>query len=68
MKMNKPRVKCLSFFVRIKSLEKRIRRFVFIIVAAFILGFTNVFYEELRWINDAKNHEEHVQVSEDGET
>jgi hypothetical protein len=48
-----------------KCLLKWIRRSVIIIMAAFMLGFTNAFYDESRMINHTKILDEQEQVIDD---
>jgi hypothetical protein len=58
----------MPFFSGIKKLLEWIRRFVFIIIAALMIGFKNAFNDELRWINDTKNFDEQEQVIDDEDT
>jgi hypothetical protein len=60
--MDKSRNKNSLFFDGIKCLLKWVRRSVFIIMAALMIGFTNAFYDECRMINDTKNLDEQEQV------
>ncbi len=66
--MDKSKNKNFLFFKGIKCLLKWIRRSVFIILAAFVIGFTNAFYDECRMINDTKNFDEQEQVIDDEDT
>ena len=63
--MDKSRNKNFLFFKEIKCLLKKIRRSVFIIMAALMIGFTNAFYDECRMINDIKNLDKQEQVLDD---
>ncbi len=63
--MDKSKNKTFLFFKGIKCLLKWIRRLLFIIMAALMIGFTNAFYDECRMINDTKNHDEQEQVIDD---
>lgn len=64
-KMDKSKDKTFLFFNGIKCLLTWIRRSVFIIMAALIIGFTNAFNDECRMINDTKNYQEQVTEDED---
>ena len=66
--MDKSKNKNFLFFKGIKCLLKWIRRSVFIIMAALLIGFTNAFYDECRMINDTKNFDEEEQVIDDEDT
>lgn len=65
MKMDKSKNQTPLFFKGIKCLVKWIRRLVFIIMAALMIGFTNAFYDECRMINDTKNFDEQEQAIND---
>ncbi|NOQ25878.1 MAG: hypothetical protein GQ564_10995 [Bacteroidales bacterium] len=60
--MDKSKNKNFQFFNRIKCLSKWARRWVFIIFAAFMIGFSNAFNDESRWINDIRNFDQMEQV------
>ena len=63
--MDKSKIKNFQFFNGIICLSKWVRKFIFIIFAAFVIGFTNAFNEEFRWINDSRNFVEQEQVIDD---
>jgi hypothetical protein len=60
--MDKSKNKNFRFFNRIKCLSKWARRSVFIILAACMIGLSNVFNDEFRWINDTRNFDQQEQV------
>lgn len=66
--MDKLKNKNFQFFNGIKCLLRWIRRFVFIIFAAFVIGFSNAFNEEFRSINDVRNFVVQEQVIDDEDT
>lgn len=66
--MDKSRNKHALFFNGINSLSKWIRRMVFIIFAALMIGFTNAFNDECRMINDINNFSKQEQVIDDEDT
>lgn len=66
--MDKSRNSKSLFFNGIKYLLKWARRWAFIIIAAFIIGFTNAFYNENRMINDTKFFDKQEQVIDDDNT
>ena len=49
----------------IKYLSKWARRAVFIILAACMIGLSNAFNDESRWINDTRNFDQQEQVIDD---
>lgn len=55
-------------FKGIKCLLKWIRRYAFIIMAAFVIGLSNAYYDECRMINDTRNFDEQEQVIDDDDT
>lgn len=66
--MDKSKNKNFQFFNGIKCLSKWARKSVFIIFAAFMIGFSNAYNEEFRWINDIRNFVEKEQVIDDEDT
>lgn len=66
--MDKSKNKTYLFFKGINCLLKWIRRSVFIIMAALMIGFTNAFYDESRMINDTMNFDEQEQLIDDDDT
>jgi hypothetical protein len=66
--MDKSKNKNFLFFNGIKCLLRWARRLVFIILAAFMIGLSNVFNEEFRSINDARNFVDQEQVIDDEDT
>lgn len=66
--MDKSRNKHALFFNGINSLSKWIRRMVFIIFAALMIGFNNAFNDECRMINDINNFSKQEQVIDDEDT
>jgi hypothetical protein len=66
--MDKSKNKNSLFFNGIKCLSKWDRRSVFIILAAFMIGFSNAFNEEFRSINDVRNFDQPEQVIDDEDT
>ncbi len=63
--MDKSKYKTFLVFKGIKSFFKRIRRLAFIIIAAFLIGFNNAFYDECRMVNDSKSFDKQEQVFDD---
>ena len=63
--MDKSKNKNFQFSNGIKCLSKWIRRSVFIILAAFMIGFSNAFNGEYRSINDVRNFDQPEQVIDD---
>ena len=49
-------------------MSKWLRRSVFIILAAFMIGLSNVINEEYRSINDVRNFDQPEQVIDDEDT
>ena len=66
--MDKSKNKTFLFFKGIKYLLKWIRRTTFILIAAFMIGFTNAFYDECRMVNDKGNLDEQEQLIDDDDT
>lgn len=56
------------FLKGIKYSFKWIWRFIFIVIASLMIGFSNAFYNEFRWINDIRNFIHPEQVVEDEDT
>jgi len=52
----------LKFFNGFRCFARWIRRGIYIVLAAFVIGFSNAFYNECRMINDTKNSVEQEQV------
>ncbi|HAF30307.1 MAG TPA: hypothetical protein DCG75_14795 [Bacteroidales bacterium] len=52
----------LKFFNGFKCFARWIRRGIYIVLAALVIGFSNAFYNECRMINDTKNFVEQEQV------
>ena len=60
--MDKSKNKNFQFFNGIKRLLKWTRRLVFIFIAAFMIGLSNVFNEENRSINDINSFVKQEQL------
>jgi len=67
-KMDKSKNKNFQFFNGIKCLSKWARKSIFIIFAAFMIGFSNAFYDEYRSINDIRNFDQTEQVIDNEDT
>ena len=63
--MDTSKFKTFLVFKGIKCLLKGIRRYVFIIMAALLIGFSNAYYDECRMVNDTKNVDEQEQLVDD---
>ena len=63
--MDKSRNKYFLFLGGIKRFSKWIKRSLFIIIAAAMIGFTNAFYGESRWINDSGSFDQQEQLIND---
>ena len=63
--MDKSKNKTFLFFKGIKCFLNWIRRSVFIIMAALVIGFSNAYYDECRMVNDTKNFDEQEQLIDD---
>jgi hypothetical protein len=50
---------------RIKRRFKWMPQWFFIFLAASILGFSNAFYDEYRWIDNSRNFIQHEQIFND---
>lgn len=61
-KMDKSKNKSSLLFNGIKCFLKWARRSVFIILAAFMIGFSNAYNEECRSINNVRNFDQQEQV------
>lgn len=66
--MDKLKNKTFRFFNGIKCFLKWVRRPVFIILAALMIGFSNAYNDELRWINNTRNFDQAEQVIDDEDT
>ncbi|MGX1929857.1 hypothetical protein [Flagellimonas sp. 2504JD4-2] len=53
------------FHFLIEMLPKRVQRIVSILLAAFMLGISNVILEEDRMINDTRAKIEHQEIQDD---
>ena len=49
----------------LKCLAKWIRRFIYIILAAIMIGFSNAFYDEGRMLGNTRNFVQQEQVIDD---
>jgi hypothetical protein len=63
--MDTSKNKTFLVFKGITCLLKGIRRYVFIIMAALLIGFSNAYYDECRMVNDTKNVDEQEQLVDD---
>lgn len=52
----------------IKRFAKWIWRGLYIILAASMIGFSNAYYDEHRWINDIRTKAQQEQIFDDEET
>jgi hypothetical protein len=66
--MDKSKNKYFLIFKGIICFLKWVRRLLYIIIAAFVIGFSNAFYNECRMINDTKNFNDQEQVIDDEDT
>lgn len=57
----------LKFFTRFNCFARWIRRGIYIILAAFMIGLSNVYYNECRMIDDTRNFVEQEQVIDNEE-
>jgi hypothetical protein len=57
-----------SYFNRIKRITKWIWKWLYIILAACMIGFSNAYYDEHRWINDIRTKVQQEQVFDDEDT
>ena len=53
------------FLKGLRCLAKWIRRFIYIILAATMIGFSNAFYDEIRMIGKTRNFVQQEQVIDD---
>jgi hypothetical protein len=67
-KMDKSTNKNISFFNRIKRVTKWVWRWMYIILAASMIGFSNAYYDECRMVNDIRNKVQQEQVFDDEDT
>ena len=56
-----------KFFNGFKCFTRWIRRGIYIVLAAFMIGLSNTFYNECRMINDTRNFVEQEQVIDNEE-
>ena len=56
-----------SVFKFVKFLFNRLKRIVYLIMIASMLGFSNAFYDETKMINDIKFGNEQEQIIDDEE-
>lgn len=66
--MDKSRNKHFLFLGGIKRFFKWIKRSLFIVIAAVMIGFLNAFNDESRWINDSGSFDQHEQFIDDDDT
>lgn len=66
--MDKSKNTKFLFLKGIKYSIKWIWRFIFILLASLMIGFSNAFNNELRWINDIRNFIQPEQVVDDEDT
>jgi hypothetical protein len=60
--MFKPTRKTFFIFIFFKLIFKSIFRFIYIVLAASMIGFSNAYYDESKWVNDLKSHPQQEQV------
>ncbi len=63
--MAKPDTKGFFPFNIFKRAIRTIWRWIYIIIVASMIGFTNAYYDENRWINDTRNFIQQEQVFND---
>jgi hypothetical protein len=63
--MDKSKNKFFKYFNGIIRIAKWIRRLIYIILAACMIGFANAYYDEYRWINNTRNFIQQEQVFDD---
>lgn len=66
--MDKSRNKGFLLFNGITCLFKWVRRLLFVILAALMIGFTNAFFNEWKFINDSKIFDDQEYVVNDDDT
>lgn len=66
--MAKTKHKFFGFFNGVKRIIKWLWRGIYIILAASMIGFSNAFYDEHRWINDIRSRVQQEQVIDDEDT
>jgi hypothetical protein len=66
--MDKQTNKIYSYFNGIKRFTKWIWHWIYIILAASMIGFSNAYYDEHRMINDIRNKVQQEQVFDDEDT
>jgi len=57
-------LKCFNGF---KCFTRWIKRGIYIVIAAFVIGFSNAFYNECKMIDDTRNFVEQEQVIDNEE-
>lgn len=67
-KMDKSKNILSRYFNGIKRITKWASRWIYIILAACMIGFSNAYYDEHRWINDITNKFQQEQVFDDEDT
>jgi hypothetical protein len=67
-KMGKTTNNFFSLFNGVNRFAKWIWRGIYIILAASMIGFSNAYYDEHRWINDIRNVVQQEQVIDDEDT
>ena len=60
--------KCYWIFQRIKRFANWIRRIIYLIIVAFMIGFSNAYLDENRMINDIANKTKQEQVVDNEDT
>ena len=63
--MDKSTSEIFRLFQGIKCLAKWIKRFIYIILVAIIIGFSNAFYDEERMLRNTRNFVQQEQVIDD---
>ena len=66
--MDKSTNKFFRYFNGIKRITKWVWRWIYIILAGGMIGFSNAYYNEHRWINDIRNKVQQEQVFDDEDT
>jgi len=63
--MDKSTNRIIKFFKGIVLIGKWLRKWTYIILAACMIGFSNAYYDEYRWINNTRNFIQQEQVFDD---
>lgn len=66
--MDKTKRKIFRYTRGIRRFAKWIWRWIYIILAACMIGFANAYYDESKWINDIRSTTQQEQVMEDEDT